>query len=92
MVFVATVISRTLPREACLELQAPNVSVSVKGTFATLAPGRTHLRSEEVFRFNRLFNQAFGFLATRRSERRIAVIWKLQALRGTPEPVSTRHS
>ena len=42
MVFVATVISRTPPREACLELEASNVRVSVKGTFAALAPtGRT---------------------------------------------------
>jgi hypothetical protein len=63
MVFVATVISRTLPNEARLTLDASSVSVSVTGTFVAVSPDRTRLVSEEVFSFKGLFNKLFGFVA-----------------------------
>lgn len=63
MVFVATVISRNLPTESRLSLEASNVTVSVKGTFVALSSDRTRLTSKEVFSFKGPFNKVFGFLA-----------------------------
>jgi uncharacterized protein YndB with AHSA1/START domain len=63
MVFVATVISRQLPDEARLTLDASSVAVSVTGTFVAVSPDRTRLVSEEVFSFKGLFNKLFGFVA-----------------------------
>lgn len=63
MVFVATVISRSLPGEASLQLDTSSVTVSVTGRFVPLSPDRTRLLSEEVFRFKGLYNKLFGYLA-----------------------------
>jgi hypothetical protein len=63
MVFVATVITRTLPTEVRLRLDASHVTVSVRGTFAALSSGRTRLTSEEVFSFKGLIHKVLGFLA-----------------------------
>lgn len=49
--FVGTVVSRDLPREHQLYLDAPDVAVSVKGRFDALSPQRTRLTSEEEFEF-----------------------------------------
>ena len=49
--FVATVVSRDLPREHQLYLDAPGVAVAIKGSFAALSPHRTRLKSEEEFDF-----------------------------------------
>ena len=63
MVFVATVLARNLPTELRLSLEAPTVTVSVKGILVALSSGRTRLTSEEVFSFKGPFNRALGMLA-----------------------------
>jgi hypothetical protein len=63
MVFVATVLAGNLPIECNLILEAPNATVSVKGTFTAVSADRTRLTSKEVFTFKGLLNQVFGFLA-----------------------------
>jgi hypothetical protein len=63
MVFVATVISRSLPSEASLQLDTSSVTVSVTGRFVPLSPDRTRLLSEEVFRFKGLYNKLLCYLA-----------------------------
>jgi hypothetical protein len=63
MVFVATVIARNIPDELRLNLDAANVTVSVKGRFIAVSPQSTRLISEEEFRFKGLFNTIFGFFA-----------------------------
>jgi hypothetical protein len=65
MIFVATVISRQLPNESRLSLDASNVVVSVTGRFVALSSERTRLISEEVFRFKGPLNKVFGFFAQR---------------------------
>ena len=62
MVFLATVISRTLPDEVRLNLDASSVDVSVTGTFVALSPGSTRLVSEEVFAFKGA-HKLFAFAA-----------------------------
>ena len=62
MTFIATVTARNLPDESALQLEAPNVVVSVTDRFAALSPQATRLISEEVFTFKGLFNKMFGFL------------------------------
>jgi len=62
--FVGTVVSRDLPREHQLYLDAPNVAVSIKGSFAALTPQRTRLTSEEEFDFKGgLFARLGGLLS-----------------------------
>jgi hypothetical protein len=63
MVFVATVLARDLPREVRLRLEASNATVLVTGRLHSLSTDRTRLVSEEVFRFEGLFNTLFGFFA-----------------------------
>jgi hypothetical protein len=63
MVFVATVLSRDLPSESRLMLEASNVSVAVRADFRAIAPDRTLLVSEEVFTFKGWVGRIFGFLA-----------------------------
>ena len=63
MQFVATVVSRNLPREVRLRLDAPDVSVSIHTTFAALSSGRSRLTSEEVFDFHGPIRKVFGLLA-----------------------------
>jgi hypothetical protein len=65
MVFVATVVSRNLPTESQLSLEASNVTVSVKGIFVAISPRRTRLTSEEVFSFKGPLDKVFGFVAQR---------------------------
>jgi hypothetical protein len=65
MVFVATVISRKLPNEVRLNLDASSVAVSVTGTFVALSSDRTRLVSEEVFSFKGPFHKLFGLVAQR---------------------------
>jgi hypothetical protein len=63
MVFVATVVERSLPRELRLDLQASNVAVVVKGTLSELSSTSTRLVSEEVFTFKGPFGKAMGLFA-----------------------------
>lgn len=63
MVFVATVISRDLPNESRLRLEASNVSVAIAVRFVRLADARTRLISEEIFTFKGLFGTVVGFFA-----------------------------
>ena len=73
MVLVATVISRRLPAEVRLHLDASSVAVSVTATFTALSPQRTRLISEEVFSFKSLIHTLFGIVAQgaiRRAHRR----------------------
>jgi hypothetical protein len=65
MLFVATVVSRSLPNELRLTLDASNVTAAVHGTLSTLSDGRTRLISEEEFKFKGLWSIAFGLLARR---------------------------
>lgn len=62
-VFVATVVTRALPTELRLSLQADTVSVSVADTFLALSDDKTKLLSEEVFTFKGLFGTVTGFFA-----------------------------
>ena len=63
MVFVATVLSRDLPTESRLNLEASSVTVLVKGVLVALSSQRTRLTSEEVFTFKGPLNKISGFLA-----------------------------
>jgi hypothetical protein len=63
MIFTATVISRDLPDEVSLNLEASNVNVLVTGKFIPVSSGKTKFISEEIFTFKGLFNKMFGFLA-----------------------------
>ena len=63
MVFVATVISRNLPNELRLQLDATQVGVSVTARFVAVSPQRTRLTSEQVFRFRGLLHRALGRFA-----------------------------
>ena len=77
MLFTATVLSRSLPNELRLSLEASTVFVAVRGTLSTLPDGRTRLKSEEEFKFKGLWNAAFGLLARgaiRKAHRRAT--WK----------------
>jgi len=64
MIFTATVISKDLPNESVLILEAPSVNVLVTGKFIALSHEKTKFISEEIFTFKGLFNKAFGFLAS----------------------------
>src|ERR1043166_4936598 len=63
MIFTATIISKNLPSEIKLNLDASNVNVVVTGKFISLPAGKTRFISEEVFTFKGIFNKIFGFLA-----------------------------
>jgi len=63
LVFVATVLSRELPTELTLLLDAPSVSVWVSDKLLALSGQRTRLISEETFRFKGIFNKFFGLFA-----------------------------
>jgi hypothetical protein len=63
LVFVATVVTRELPTELRLSLDAPSVSVSVTGKLLKLSDQTTKLISEETFSFKGAVNKVFGFLA-----------------------------
>jgi uncharacterized protein YndB with AHSA1/START domain len=64
MVFIATVISRELPRESHLELDSAMVHVAVTGTILPLAPDRSRLISVQQFTFKGLLGSLLGFFAT----------------------------
>jgi hypothetical protein len=68
--FVATVVSRDLPREHQLYLDAPGVAVAIKGSFAALSPQRTRLISEEDFDFKGGMLARLGGLLSRGAIRR----------------------
>jgi hypothetical protein len=63
MVFTATVVSRTLPDDLRLRLEASNVTVDVHATLSTLPDGRTRLVSEEEFTFKGFWSRLFGLFA-----------------------------
>ena len=63
MIFTARVVSRNLPHELRLRLEAGNATVDVHATLSTLADGRTKLVSEELFEFKGVWNKLFGLLA-----------------------------
>ena len=72
LIFTAKVVKRSNAR-AHLALDAPNVSVSINGTFMKLSAMKTRLISEEVFTFKGLFGHLFGwigFVAIMRAHRR----------------------
>jgi hypothetical protein len=64
MVFLATVISRDLPNESRLRLEASSVVVSITARFGAVSRDRARLVSEQVFEFKGLLNKIFGLLAT----------------------------
>jgi hypothetical protein len=63
LTFVARVISRELPTEARLILDAPSVSVSVTGKFFGLSEETTRLVSEEIFSFKGIFGKLLSIFA-----------------------------
>jgi polyketide cyclase/dehydrase/lipid transport protein len=63
MVFVATVLSRDLPNEIRLRLDASNVVVSIRVTFSRITPDKTRFISEEEFTFKGLFGTIIGLFA-----------------------------
>jgi hypothetical protein len=65
LVFVATVLTRTLPRELKLLLHAPRVSVLATDTFLKVSDRKTRLISEEVFTFTGIFRKIVSLLARR---------------------------
>jgi len=64
MVFLATVVSRDLPNESRLRLEASNVVVSITARFSAVSHDRARLVSEEVFEFKGLLHKIFGLLTT----------------------------
>ena len=62
-VFVATVVSKDLPDELRLRLDAPNVVVSIVDRFVATSPEVTRLVSEEEFRFKGVLSSVLGFIA-----------------------------
>ena len=62
LVFTVTVISRNLPNEIRLHLEASSVNVLVVGKFIALSSEKTKFLSEEIFTFKG-FNKLFGFFA-----------------------------
>ena len=62
-VFTATVLTRDLPKEMRLRLEAAGVTVLVSGVLSDLPGERTRLVSEEVFQFNGLLSRLFGLFA-----------------------------
>lgn len=78
-VFVATVLSRDLPREVRLQLDAADMTVWITDRFSALSENATRLVSEEEFRFQSALRRLFGFLAQpliRRAHRRHMVAFK----------------
>ena len=63
LTFVARVISRKVPTEARLILDAPSVSVFVTGRFLALSEETTRLVSEEIFSFKGIIGPLLGFFA-----------------------------
>ena len=63
MVFVATVVSRDLPGEIRLRLDASNVTVSITARFLSVSANKTRLVSEEEFKFKGLVGKVVGFFA-----------------------------
>jgi uncharacterized protein YndB with AHSA1/START domain len=62
-VFIATVVSKDLPDELRLRLEAPNVVVAIVDRFVATSPEVTRLVSEEEFRFKGVLSSMLGFLA-----------------------------
>jgi hypothetical protein len=62
-VFVATVVSKDLPDELRLRLDASSVVVAIVVGFLASSATVTRLVSEEEFRFKGILNSVFGFLA-----------------------------
>jgi polyketide cyclase/dehydrase/lipid transport protein len=65
LTFVAKVVTRSLPVELALCLEARRVSVAVIDRFVPLSDGKTKLISEETFTFNGLIGNVIGFMARR---------------------------
>lgn len=63
MVFLATIVSRNLPNEIRLSLDASNVTVSITARFIQLSVEKTRLVSEEEFSFKGLVGKLVGFFA-----------------------------
>jgi hypothetical protein len=63
LTFTATVVTRKLPGEVALMLEAPSLTVSIRATFVALPGGGTELSSEETFTFKRPLGGVFAFLA-----------------------------
>jgi len=64
LLFVATVLSRDLPRELSLKLDAAAVSVMIHAKLTALAENRTRLISDEEFRFHGIFGRVTAWLAS----------------------------
>jgi hypothetical protein len=63
MVFLATIISRDLPNETRLTLDASNVVVSITARFIRLSGASTRLISEEVFTFKGVMGRIIDVIA-----------------------------
>jgi hypothetical protein len=65
LVFVATVLTRSLPTIVRVSLVARRISVLVTDTFVGLSENRTRLISEEVFTFTGTLSKVTGFVGRR---------------------------
>lgn len=86
LIFVARVISRELPDEARLILNAPKMAVSVTARYIALSEKTSRLVSEEDFTFDGLFANvfcAFARVAIQRAHRRQMESFKRFAERQT---------
>ena len=63
MIFVATIVSKTLPNELRLHLDGSDVAVSIRVTFDILSANRTRLTSEEIFHFKGPIRKVVGLFA-----------------------------
>jgi len=64
--FVATVVAKDLPRVLHLELDAPDVWVSITDRLEPVSARRTRLVSMEIFDFKGLLQRALGLFARHR--------------------------
>ncbi len=89
MVFVATVLSRNLPTEYQLILEASSATVSVKGTLVALSSDRTRLISEEVFSSRGYSTSYSASWRKEQSRKRTAGIWRHSSASRKPkcEPI-----
>jgi hypothetical protein len=83
------VLSRDLPNEVRLQLEASDVTVLIADRFSALSEDATRLVSEEEFQFKSTLGGVFGLLAQvfiRRVHRRNMVSFKRFAEDRAPNP------
>jgi Lon protease-like protein len=65
LVFLATVVSRDLPRELRLRLETSNIEVAITCTLTALSSTSTRLLSKEVFTFRGVLHSVFSLFASK---------------------------